>query len=45
MNFSRPSSCRFVPSRFSVRSTTVCVAMPAWSMPGCQSVLRPRMRW
>ena len=23
----------------------ICVAMPAWSVPGTQSVLKPRMRW
>ena len=27
------------------RSTTICVAMPAWSVPGTHSVLKPRMRW
>ncbi|GJE41843.1 hypothetical protein AEGHOMDF_1012 [Methylobacterium soli] len=26
------------------RSTTIWVAMPAWSMPGCHSTSRPRMR-
>ncbi len=26
------------------RSVTICVAMPAWSVPGCQSVSKPRMR-
>ena len=43
-NASRPMSRRLVPSRASMRSTTSCVAMPAWSVPGCQSVLKPRMR-
>ncbi len=39
---SRPISCRVVlPSAASVRSTTICVAMPAWSVPGCQSVSNP----
>ena len=28
----------------SSRSTTICVAMPAWSWPGCQSVSKPRIR-
>jgi hypothetical protein len=40
---SRPIAWRVVPSRASCRSTTVCVAMPAWSMPGCQSTLNPRI--
>ena len=26
------------------RSTTIWVAMPAWSVPGCQSTSLPRMR-
>jgi hypothetical protein len=26
------------------RSTTICVAMPAWSVPGCQSASRPCIR-
>ncbi len=44
-NFSRPSarrpgSCRSI----NCRSTTIWVAMPAWSVPGCQSTSRPRMR-
>ncbi len=37
-NASRPRSWRDVLSLASSRSTTFCVAMPAWSMPGCQSV-------
>ncbi len=41
---SRPSSSRDVPSLRSSFSTTACVAMPAWSNPGCQSVLKPRIR-
>jgi hypothetical protein len=44
-NFSRPRSWRLTPSASSWRSTTICVAMPAWSVPGCHSVLAPRMRW
>ena len=31
-------------SAASWRSTTICVAMPAWSVPGCQSTSLPRMR-
>ena len=38
MNFSRPRSCRVSPSLASSRSTTFCVAMPAWSLPGTHSV-------
>ena len=44
-NFSRPRSARLSPSSSSWRSTTICVAIPAWSVPGCQSASRPRMRW
>ena len=36
-NLSRPSARRVRPSFASSRSTTICVAMPAWSLPGCQS--------
>ncbi len=44
-NFSRPSARRFGSWRsISCRSTTIWVAMPAWSVPGCQSTSRPRMR-
>ncbi len=44
-NFSRPRSRREGSWRsISCRSTTICVAMPAWSVPGCQSTSRPRMR-
>ncbi len=42
---SRPRSWRVLPSRWSCRSTTVWVAMPAWSIPGCQRVLKPSIRW
>ncbi len=38
-NSSRPSSRRDVPSASSWRSTTIWVAMPAWSVPGCHSTL------
>ena len=41
MNFSRPRSWREMPCASSWRSTTICVAMPAWSVPGCHSVLSP----
>ena len=36
----RPGSCRSI----SWRSTTIWVAMPAWSVPGCHSTSLPRMR-
>src|SRR5450759_3672341 len=39
---SRPISCRVFPVRsLRSRSTTICVAMPAWSTPGTQSTARP----
>src|SRR5438132_1174626 len=44
MNRSRPSLSRVVPSARSCFSTTFCVAMPAWSVPGTQRVFRPCMR-
>ena len=44
-NFLRPRSWRLRPASWSWRSTTICVAMPAWSVPGTQSVLSPCMRW
>ena len=43
-NFSRPRSWRDRPSAPMRRSTSIWVAMPAWSVPGCQRVLRPCMR-
>ncbi len=43
-NPSRPSARRSVPCSASSRSTTICVAMPAWSVPGCHSTSRPFMR-
>ncbi len=44
-NFSRPMSRRPGSCRsMSWRSTTICVAMPAWSVPGCHSTSLPRMR-
>jgi hypothetical protein len=40
-----PRSWRLTPrSRCRRFSTTVCVAMPAWSVPGTHSTLRPLMR-
>ena len=45
-NSSRPRSWRDFFSVFcSSRSTTICVAMPAWSMPGIHSALKPLMRF
>ena len=42
---SRPMSWRLLPSVFlSSRSTTIWVAMPAWSVPGSQRVLWPCIR-
>ena len=41
---SRPMAWRVVPAAASWRSTTIWVAMPAWSVPGCQSASRPCMR-
>ena len=39
------SRCGVLPSSASTRfSTTVCVAMPAWSVPGSQTALSPAMR-
>jgi len=35
---SRSKSARCLPSAFSWRVTTISVAMPAWSVPSCQSV-------
>jgi len=40
-----PRSWRERPCSCSWRSTTICVAMPAWSVPGTHTVLQPRMRW
>ena len=44
-NSSRPSSWRLFPSARSSFSTTAWVAIPAWSVPRIQSVLRPRIRF
>ena len=44
-NASRPISRRDgSPLAAISRSVTICVAMPAWSVPGCQSVSKPRIR-
>ena len=40
-----PMSWRLMPLACSWRSTTIWVAMPAWSVPGIQAVLKPDMRW
>ena len=40
----RPKSWRDTPSSANWRSTTIWVAMPAWSVPGIQAVLQPFMR-
>lgn len=45
-NASRPRSCRLTPRSFARRfSTTACVAIPAWSVPGTHSVGLPIMRF
>ena len=41
---SRERSVRLMPCALSCRSTSICVAMPAWSVPGCHSTARPSMR-
>mmetsp|Transcript_8051 Transcript_8051/g.30171 ORF Transcript_8051/g.30171 Transcript_8051/m.30171 type:complete len:227 (+) Transcript_8051:2536-3216(+) len=43
-NFSLPRPSRVNPSLSKARSTTSCVAIPAWSEPGSHRVGRPRMR-
>jgi hypothetical protein len=44
MNRSRPRSWRVSPSFASSFSMTFCVAIPAWSSPGSQSVGSPCIR-
>ncbi|CFN71245.1 Uncharacterised protein [Bordetella pertussis] len=44
-NFSRPRSWRETFWASSWRSTTIWVAMPAWSVPGTNTVSSPSMRW
>ena len=41
MNFSLPKSFFLIPSFKRLFSTTACVAIPAWSVPGCHRVSRP----
>ena len=43
-NFSLPRSWRFSPSLAIIFSTTFCVAMPAWSVPGIQRASKPFIR-
>ena len=44
-NASRPISARVgSPLAAMSRSVTIWVAIPAWSVPGCHSVSKPRMR-
>ena len=38
-NASRPNSWRLLPSLVTAFSTIICVAMPAWSVPGSQQQL------
>src|SRR5580698_7691012 len=42
-NFSRPRSCRVRFSVASCFSTMICVAIPAWSIPGTHSVTFPHI--
>src|SRR5229473_2637213 len=42
--FSAPSTARPMPSCSRLRTTTIWVAMPAWSVPGCHSTSSPFMR-
>ena len=43
---SRPSSRRpTLPAAANWRSTTIWVAMPAWSVPGSHRAASPRIRW
>ncbi len=44
-NSSRPRSSFFLPSLPSCRSTTIWVAIPAWSSPGSHRVSNPLMRF
>ncbi len=44
MNLSRPSWCLSICRSASWLVTTISVAMPAWSVPGCHSASRPRIR-
>ena len=42
---SRPMSSNAMPWARSCRSTTICVAICAWSVPVCHSARAPFMRW
>ena len=44
-NASRPRSWRDFPSAANCFSTTFCVAIPAWSVPGSQSTSYPFIRF
>ena len=44
MNCGRVKSARRLPCWRRRRSTTVCVAMPAWSVPGIHMAFMPFMR-
>ena len=44
VNTSRPRSSFVLPSSASCCSTLTWVAIPAWSVPGSQSALKPSMR-
>src|SRR3989338_10775789 len=44
-NFSLPKSWRFNPSLAIAFSTTFCVAIPAWSVPGIHKDSSPFIRW
>ncbi len=43
-NSSRPKSSLVLPSTASCFSTTLWVAMPAWSIPGCHNTSYPCIR-
>jgi hypothetical protein len=44
-NAVRPRSSLVLPSFASWRSTTYCVAIPAWSVPGTHNALKPSIRF
>ena len=44
-NSVREKSARRLPCWRSRFSTTVCVAIPAWSVPGIHMVFMPFIRW
>ena len=45
MKASRPMAWGEMPWASSCRSTTICVAICAWSVPVCHSARAPFMRW